>query len=193
MSADAVVLATPAYVSARLMQGIDPDISRGLEQIEYSPVAVVGLGYDHLQHPLDGFGLLTTSSAGKQILGVLWDSAIFPDRAPAGKKSLRVMIGGQRNPTLALKDDAELVDIAVQGVRETMGVADAPSVTFVQRWERGIPSYRLGHLARVEAIFGMLEHHRGLYLSSNAYYGIGLNDCVGNARRCAERVVGREA
>ncbi len=187
---DTVILATPAYVSARLLRDVDADLAHQLEQIEYSPVAVIGLGYDDLSHPLDGFGLLTTSSAGKQILGVLWDSSIFPDRAPPGKKAVRVMIGGQRNPSLALKDDPELVDIAVRGVRETMGVTEQPSVTFVKRWERGIPNYSLGHLARVDGIFRMLERHPGLYLSSNAYYGIGLNDCVANARRCAEKVVG---
>ena len=30
----------------------------------------------------------------------------------------------------------------------------------------------------------------GLYLNSNAYKGIGLNDCVSNSKLCAKKVVG---
>ena len=71
--------------------------------------------------------------------GVLWDSSIFADRAPPGCRSVRVMIGGQRNPLLALKEEPELIEIACGGVRETMGVTEAPDVTFVKRWDRGIP------------------------------------------------------
>ncbi len=114
---DKVVLATPAYVSAELMRAVDPNIAEDLAEIEYSPISVVGFGYDHLHHPLQGFGLLTTASAGKEILGVLWDSSIFSDRAPSGKKSVRVMIGGQRNPELALEDEARLIEIARRGIR----------------------------------------------------------------------------
>ncbi len=185
---DKVVLATPAYVSAELMRAVDPNIAEDLAEIEYSPISVVGFGYDHLNHPLQGFGLLTTASAGKEILGVLWDSSIFPDRAPSGKKSVRVMIGGQRNPELALEDEARLIEIARRGIRETMGMDETPSVVFVQRWPKGIPNYRVGHLANVDRIFQRLEDHRGLFLNSNAYYGVGVNDCVASGLKCAERL-----
>ena len=188
LQADKVVLTTPAYVSAKLLQPLAPAISMQLQAIDYSPISVVGLGYHALAHPLNGFGLLTTASAHKEILGVLWDSSIFHDRAPASGKSVRVMIGGQRNPALALKDDSSLVDIALRGIRETMGVTDSPTVTFVKRWTMGIPNYKLGHLANVDNLFAQLKDFPGLFLNSNAYYGIGLNDCVHNSRLCAERV-----
>ncbi|MCP4042509.1 MAG: protoporphyrinogen oxidase [Gammaproteobacteria bacterium] len=184
-----VVLATPAYASARIINSIAPDISLRLRDIEYSPISVVGFGYDTLKHELNGFGLLTTASSDKKILGVLWDSSIFSDRAPEGKKSLRVMIGGQRNPDLARLNDTDLIDVARQGVKETMGIEEQPTVTFVRRWEKGIPNYRVGHLANVDSIFEQLRAYPGLYLNSNAYYGIGINDCVANSRKCAERVV----
>jgi oxygen-dependent protoporphyrinogen oxidase len=150
---------------------------------------VVGLGYRGLDHDLDGFGLLTTTSARLPILGVLWDSSIFPDRAPAGGKILRVIIGGQRNPELVDQDEAGLIANALDGVRATMGVTKPPDVTYVKRWPRGIPSYAPGHIPRVDAIFARLAEHRGLYLNSNAYRGIAMNDCVRNGRQLAERIV----
>jgi oxygen-dependent protoporphyrinogen oxidase len=188
LPADKVVLATPAYVAAELVRGIDTAVAAGLAEIEYSPISVVGLGYRRLEHPLNGFGLLTTASAHKPVLGVLWDSSIFPDRAPEGAKSMRAMIGGQRDPELALQDDDQLVETALRGIRETMGVEATPDVTFVKRWERGIPNYRVGHLAKVDELFDRLSRYPGLFLTSNAYYGIGLNDCVRNGRETARKV-----
>ncbi|MDX1808645.1 MAG: protoporphyrinogen oxidase [Sulfurospirillaceae bacterium] len=186
---DKVILSTPAYNSANLIKGIDQELSNMLKDIEYSPISVVGLGYNEMKHDLNGFGLLTTSSSKKEVLGVLWDSSIFSDRAPRGKKSLRVMIGGQRNPKLALTSDKELAKIALKGVEETMGVSDTPDVVYVKRWVKGIPNYRLGHLDRMDILFDRLKQHNGLYLSSNAYFGVGLNDCVANSKKVAMQVL----
>ena len=186
---DKVILTSPAFVSAKLIEKMDSQLCTMLNDIEYSPISIVGFGYDALAHDLDGFGLLTTTSAHKEILGVLWDSSIFDDRAPKGKKSLRVMIGGQRNPTLALKSEKELIEIAKNGIKETMGLDATPDVIFVERYEKGIPNYRPGHGARMVKLFEILSQHSGLYLNANAYFGVGLNDCVSNSKKCAQYVM----
>jgi oxygen-dependent protoporphyrinogen oxidase len=186
---DRIILSSPAYSSAQMVEKIDSELCEILKSIEYSPISIVGLGYDEISHELKGFGLLTTTSAKKDILGVLWDSSIFFDRAPRGKKSLRVMIGGQRNPELALKSDEELLKIAIEGVRETMGVEKSPDVSYVKRYERGIPNYSVGHLEKMKILFDRIKEHKGLYLNSNAYYGVGLNDCVANSKKIAEQVL----
>ena len=186
---DKVVLCIPAYESAALLQEIDSELSLMLSCIEYSPISIVGFGYNDLKHDLDGFGLLTTTSAKKEILGVLWDSSIFSDRAPHGKKSVRVMIGGQRNRDLALKDDAHLKQMAQRGMLETMGVDTTPDVTFVERYEKGIPNYSVGHGEKMAQLFEKLSQHKGLYLNSNAYFGVGLNDCVSHSKKCAQKMI----
>jgi oxygen-dependent protoporphyrinogen oxidase len=186
---DRVVLSSPSFAAAAQLRGLDPELARMLSGIEYSPIAVVGFGYRSLAEPLDGFGLLTTTSSRQPILGVLWDSSIFPDRAPPGAKSLRVMIGGQRNPELALQDEAGLIRTAREGIRSTMGLDQDPDVTFVKRWERGIPSYAPGHIASVDEIFARLERTPGLFLNCNAYRGVAMNDCARNSRELAPRVV----
>jgi len=186
---DKVILSTPAYENVKILKDFDKKLSTMLDDIEYSPISIVGLGYNQLAHELQGFGLLTTASAKKEVLGVLWDSSIFTDRAPVGKKSLRIMIGGQRNPELALKSEEELKEIAIRGVSETMGIDDVPDVVYVKRYERGIPNYRVGHQAKMEELFSKLKEHDGLYLSSNAYFGVGLNDCVGNSKKVAMQVL----
>jgi oxygen-dependent protoporphyrinogen oxidase len=189
---DQVIISAPAFAAAEILADLDNKLAGQLDAIDYSPVAVVGFGYEDLKHPLDGFGLLTTSRAGLPILGVLWDSSIFADRAPDGAKSLRIMIGGQRNPELVALDDKQLLKIAREGLRKTMGIDTEPSAVFLRRWERGIPSYAPGHLGRVADIFQRLEHHPGLHLCANAYGGIAMNDCVRNGRELATRIAGAE-
>ena len=187
---DQVVVSATAPAAAAMLRGLDADLASRLAAIEYSPLAVVGFGYRHLDHPLDGFGLLTTTSAGLPILGVLWDSSIFPDRAPAGSKCLRVMIGGQRNPEQMLLDDAGLLDAARAGIRMTMGVDTEPDVSFVRRWAQGIPNYPVGHLRAMDELFAQVARYPGLHLNCNAYRGIAMNDCVRNSRELAQRISG---
>jgi oxygen-dependent protoporphyrinogen oxidase len=185
---DRVVICATSHAAAGMVQSLDAELARRLAAIEYSPIAVVGFGYRSLSDPLDGFGLLTTTSARLPILGVLWDSSIFPDRAPAGCKSVRVMVGGQRNPELAAQDEAGLVRTARTGLEKTMGLTQDPDVTYVKRWDRGIPSYAPGHVANVDAIFERVARIPGLHLNCNAYRGIAMNDCSRNSRELAERI-----
>ncbi len=185
---DRVVVCATSFAAAEMLASLDADVAGRLAAIKYSPIAVVGFGYRSLEDPLDGFGLLTTTSSKQPILGVLWDSSIFPDRAPAGAKSIRAMIGGQRNPELVDQDDAGLIATARRGIRATMGLDRDPDVTFVKRWDRGIPSYAPGHVAAVDALFARVGQIPGLYLNCNAYRGIAMNDCARNSRELAERI-----
>jgi len=186
-----VVICATSYAAAAMVRGLDDELARRLAAIAYSPIAVVGFGYRSPGEPLDGFGLLTTTSARLPILGVLWDSSIFPDRAPAGCQSVRVLLGGQRSPQLVDQDEAGLIDTARAGLEQTMGLVRDPDVTFVKRWDRGIPSYAPGHLANVDALFERAGRIPGLYLNCNAYRGIAMNDCARNGRELAERIAGR--
>ena len=185
---DRVVVCATSFAAADMLRSLDAELARRLASIAYSPIAVVGFGYRSLSDPLDGFGLLTTTAARSPVLGVLWDSSIFPDRAPAGCKSVRVMIGGQRNPELVAQDEAGLIRTARAGLEQTMGLAQDPDVTYVKRWERGIPSYAPGNIANVDAIFARAAQIPGLYLNCNAYRGIAMNDCAKQSRELAEKI-----
>lgn len=189
---DKLILSTPAYNSADLLAQIAPNIAQKLNNIEYSPISVVGLGYEKLNHELKGFGLLTTKSSKQPVLGVLWDSSIFNDRAENGKKLLRVMIGGQRDKNLALKSEDELKELAILGIKNTMGIDEKPTTLYVKRYEKGIPNYGIGHIKNVAEIFADLGQIPNLYLNSNAYFGVALNDCVSSSKKCAKEVLGLE-
>jgi oxygen-dependent protoporphyrinogen oxidase len=100
------------------------------------------------------------------------------------------MIGGQRSPSLVEQDDAGLLETALAGIANTMGVRQQPDVVFTHRWMQGIPHYVVGHLDRVEAIFDHVAQRPGLHLVCNAYRGIAMNDCVRNGRELAAQIAG---
>ncbi len=185
-----VVVAAPAYAASEMLGSAWPRLGQELAGIPYAPMGVVALGYERDKVGSQrGFGLLVPRSEGLSILGVLWDSSIFPNRAPSGKVLLRVMIGGARQPGLALAPEEELLLTAVEGVKATMGISAKPLFTRVFRYSRAIPQYVVGHAHRLERIDGILREIPGLFLGGNAYRGIGLNDCVREAKEVALRAV----
>jgi len=187
---DALVLAIPAYAASTALGSLDPQISEALSSIPYSPVSVVALGYEQaaLGHPLDGFGFLIPRLEKRRILGALWDSSVFPNRAPAGKALIRAMVGGVRNPELAALPAGDLVALTRDELAATMGITAAPALARAFFHDKGIPQYLVGHGKLLERIDGRLAAFPGLYLNSNAYRGIALNDCVLQSRLTAERI-----
>lgn len=183
-----LVMATPAYTSARLLEKILPEASRELAAIPYADVRVLGFGFDRIDVPnaLAGFGFLVPRGEGVRSLGVLYSSSLFPDQAPPGKVLLRVIAGGRVDPSFAELAEDEAVAEVRRDLRRTLHIVAEPEFVCVVTWRRGIPQYPLGHRARVERVMRALPPT--LYLTGNAYYGVGLNDCVRDAKRIAERV-----
>jgi protoporphyrinogen/coproporphyrinogen III oxidase len=193
IEADAVVLAGPASESADLLRSFEPEAARQLNGIATAPLAVVCLGYDEAalvadRGALDGFGFLVPRGEGPRILGALWESSIYPDRAPAGKALLRVMIGGATDRDAVDLDDAQLLDVVRGDLRRTMGVRVIPEFTHVFRHRRGIAQYTLGHAARLARLESRLRDYPGLFLAGNSYRGVSINACIEDAPAVARQV-----
>ncbi len=187
---DAVVISSPAYAASPILEGLAPSLSKTLADIPYAPVAVVALGFRKkgFEDMLKSFGFLIPRKEGRKALGILFDSSIFVNRAPDGYALLRGMIGGARSPHLAHLSPGKLADIMREEVETILGVRESIFVK-VFTHERGIPQYLTGHSAKLEIIEKELKRFPGIYLNSNAYRGIGLNDCVKNSRETAMEVV----
>ena len=187
---DVLVLAVPAFAAASALAPLDPRLTEALSSIPYSPISVVALGYDKatLGNPLDGFGFLIPRGEKRKILGALWDSSVFPNRAPEGKALLRVMVGGVRAPALAALPEAELLALVRGELGGILGISAEPVLAKTFFHDRGIPQYLVGHGKRLERIEGRLAGLPGLHLNSNAYRGIALNDCVRESLATAGRI-----
>ena len=188
--ADNVILAVPAYASAEILKDLDKEISSVISGIPYPHVAVIGFGYrkEKVNRALDGFGFLVPHTEKRRILGNLWDSSIFPNRAPEGHVLLRTMAGGAKHPEIADMDDGKVIDMVQDELSSMIGFTSDPEMVMLQRWDRAIPQYLPGHGKKMELIDRAIEKHPGLYLTGNAYRGIGINDCIESAYKLAERL-----
>jgi oxygen-dependent protoporphyrinogen oxidase len=191
MEADVVILATPAYATADVLQELNDGIAGVLRDIPYASMTVVCSGYEkeRISHDLNGFGYLIRREDGMNSLGTLWDSSIFDNRAPEGKVLLRSMLGGGCFPEYINLSEAEVEERVRRDLQTIMGIQEKPSFIRIFRHPQAIPQYTVGHGKRVAALEEKAAEHQGLFLTGNSYRGIGLNDCVAAANRTAAEVV----
>ena len=192
--ADVVVLAGPASESATIVQQIDLPLATLLRDVTTAPVVVVCLGYPACTLPaptgsLEGFGFLIPRGEGPRILGVVWDSSIYPGRAPSGRVLIRAMIGGAHDPAAIAIPDEKLLRTVRHDLKITMGLDLEPVMAQVYRHHRGIPQYTVGHSGRLDQIETMARRHPGLFFAGNSYRGIAINNCVAEAGPLADRIL----
>lgn len=173
---DRVICTLPAPKAAPLLP---PEVGGLLAQIPTAPVAVVGMLFREPMAVPDAFGFLVPRGQGLRILGTLYDSSIFPGRAPKGLRLFRTMIGGRRDPDAPALDDGQLVEAVARDLRVAWGALPEPVATKVVRHPLGIAQYEIGHadlLGRIEAACPPW-----LRLAGSSYRGVALNACVKEA------------
>jgi oxygen-dependent protoporphyrinogen oxidase len=190
MEADAVILSSPARATASIIRPIDPEMASTLESIYYPPVAEVFLGFrrEAIGRELDGFGFLVPAIERRNILGTIWSSSLFANRAPEGHAALTVFVGGSRQPELASSDDKTLLDLVLQDLRSLMNVTGDPIYSRIARWERAIPQYNVGYRKITDRMDRFEQNFRGAFICSNYRGGIAVGDCVMNADRTSRLV-----
>jgi len=185
--ADAVCLALPAYVSARLLSSVAAQLATELDGITYASSATINLAYkrEDIPHPLDGFGFVVPFIERRSLIACTFSSVKFPGRAPQGHALLRAFVGGALQPEMFELSQDELISRVRADLRDLLGIAQAPLFTEVSRWERSMPQYHLGHLERIKRIKERLAALPGLALAGNAYSGLGIPDCVSSGEAAA--------
>jgi protoporphyrinogen/coproporphyrinogen III oxidase len=195
LAADAVVVATPARHAGTVTRSFDPDLCRTLQSIPEAPLVVVGLAYgeDDLPEPLNGFGFLVPRGQGPRSLGVLWDSCIYPNRAPQGMVLLRAMLGGAHDRTAIEMGDSEVLKTVLGDLAVAMSLTIPPRRTWILRHPQGIAQYTVGHLERLASIDDCLRNWPGLFLAGSSYRGISVNHCVEQSIPLAREVLNSPA
>lgn len=187
LRARAVVVATPAYVTARLLRDTAPSIASLSDEIPYASTATIAMAFprDAVRHPLNGSGFVVPRAEDTRILAGSWLSSKWPHRAPDGKVLLRTFAGGARDPEAVHRTDAELVEQSLGAIRPLLGITGAPILTKVYRWERANAQHEVGHMDRLRAIESALADHPGLFLTGSGFRGVGIPDCVADGRATA--------
>lgn len=189
--AERLVLATAADVAGALLRDVNAAFEPVLGGIDYAVVAVVSLGYrrQDVGHSLDGFGFLVPRSSGLRVLGSVWNSSLFPERAPAGHVLLTSFVGGATDPGATELSTGDLAALVHREVAPILQIRSAPVFSHVQIYQRALPQYDIGHverLARIEKLQGDLP---GLFFVGNYFRGPAIGNCVEQGMATAEELV----
>ena len=187
-SFDAVVTACPAAPTAGILKTVLGDLTKDVQNIPYTSISVVPQGFNSPKpENINAFGYLIPSSEPSKVLGTLFDSCVFSDRAPENSFSLRAMVGGGKDPDITKKGDEELLELILAENRQTLGIQKKADCHKVIRWQKAIPRYELGHWKIIEKL-EKVTAGKAVFVTGNAFYGVSMNDCVTASVKIADRV-----
>lgn len=193
---DALIMATPAWAAAVLLENVDAELGEQLASIPYSSSITVNLIYDEARIGKlpDGFGFLVPASEKRAMLACTFVHRKFLGRTPPGKAVLRAFLGGTKNEALLAESDEALVATVRRELAEILGenligLRIEPEHTQVSRWRRAMAQYAVGHQQRIARIHARVVELPGLRLAGNAYDGIGIPDCIRLGRKAAKELL----
>ncbi|HEX6385026.1 MAG TPA: protoporphyrinogen oxidase [Anaerolineae bacterium] len=192
-TAGALILTTPAFVTAKLVAGIDPLLAEAHAAIPYASTATISLAYaeSDLPQPLDGYGYVIPRVEDTDVLACTWTSSKWEGRAPKRYVLIRVYAGRYGRRDVLQGSDDELVALARTELKEMLDVKARPQFHRLYRWPRGMPQYTMGHLERLAQIESRLHENPGLFLAGAAYRGVGIPDCIHSGEEAARAAASR--
>jgi oxygen-dependent protoporphyrinogen oxidase len=192
--AAAVVMAVPAATAAVLLKDAAPGVAAVATEIPAAAVGVIGMTFRRaaVAHPLDGYGYLVPGGR-HPILGCLFESTVFPNRAPDGLVLLRAMAGGARNPGAVSRPASEIAQTTFAAIRDPLGIDGAPVSVKVAVHRSAIPQYDRAHPERLRRAEAEVAKTPGLLLAGASWRGVSVNHLVGEAGTVAERALQRAA
>ncbi len=178
------------YQLPALLPFVAPHLIQHLADTTYAPVIHVALGYKNWTGiKLDAFGGLVASKENRKVLGVLFPSAIFANRAPKGGALLSVFMGGmKRKELLDLTDDA-LTKVILDELKITMKIENKPDLLRINRYQHAIAQYDIKSDLRFEAIAEIEKNFKGLILAGSIRDGIGMADRVKQAFGITQNII----
>src|ERR1700693_2635837 len=187
--ADAVVLALPAYAAASLLQQSAPQLASLLSAIEHPPINVVASAYhrNQVRHPLDGFGFMVPRKEGLHTVCTIWNSSLFPGRAPEGSVLLTSFAAGESADLINASEHVLAQTVEAENAR-ILGITGEPIDRAVWKYPRALPPLTIGHAQRVHAITAALNEFPGLYLAGNYLNGRSIGDCAASGFQAADNL-----
>ena len=190
LEADAVILATPAYVSAGFLRSFDHEAATILDKIPYASTITISKVFSEsdVKNQIRGYGFVVPRIENRSLIAATWSSMKWAGRAPSGRCLIRCYLGGRERDHLLELDDAELTRRAGYELASMAGIHSRPLHVEVYRWHRAMPQYTRGHRDRVRRIRQRVALYPGLYVTGAAYDGIGIPDCIRDAENTSEKL-----
>ncbi|WP_328994502.1 protoporphyrinogen oxidase [Kribbella sp. NBC_01245] len=192
VEADAVIVATPALPTSRMLTDLVPSASAELATVDYASMAIVTLAVRREAWPeaASGSGFLVPSVEGRTIKASTYSHAKWEWSGEAGGDLvvLRASVGRLGEEYVLQRSDEELVALAAADLRNAIGLTTPVVGSLVTRWGGALPQYSVGHLDRVDRVERAVAAVPGLAVCGAAYQGVGIAACVASGTRAATRV-----
>jgi len=198
VQADAVVLATPAAATARLLSDVAPEAALELGQVEYASMAIISMAFRRRDFPhTTGSGFLVPPVDRRAVKGATYSFAKWGWVAEAGTGAdngedllvMRCSIGRHREEQVLQVEDERLVQIALEELSDAIGLSVRPVDWHVQRWGGGLPQYAVGHVDRVRQVRLSVAKVGALAVCGAAYDGLGIPACIASAEAAVTQVL----
>ncbi len=191
IDAHVLVLTTASYITSGLLKNINTTIAESLKDIPYIKTGTVTIAYrkEDLKDLPKAFGFLIPGIEKRKIMAATFTSLKWPFRCPDDYFLIRCFIGGKNNQDMIEKDDETIIHIVREELKHIIRLDAEPHFYRIFRWIDNMPQYNIGHPDILNIIDKETSKQRGLYLTGSAYRGIGIPDCIHNARLTADKIV----
>jgi oxygen-dependent protoporphyrinogen oxidase len=190
--ARAIIFAAPASALASLFAPLDADVARICSDVGYVSTASIALAWPAtaIARLLSGTGFVVARrESDVRITACTWVSSKWDGRAPEGTALLRAFVGGAHDPRAVDLDDDELIAVARGDLGRVLGIHADPTLARVYRWRNAGPQYAVGHADRMAALQDRLKRHRGFFVAGSGFHGVGIPDCISDARAVAAQAM----
>ncbi|MFF2551341.1 protoporphyrinogen oxidase [Nocardia sp. NPDC058058] len=185
---DAVVLATPAPVTAALLRDIAPDAAEIAAGIELASSAVVAMALPAATELPDNSGILVATGEPLRAKAFTLSSRKWPHLAARDVALVRASFGRFGDDSLLAWQDVDLIQAAVDDLTTVTGANISPLSAVVQRWRGGLPQYAPGHTARIADLRSATADLAGLALAGAYLDGVGVPACAASGTAAAARI-----
>lgn len=156
----------------------------------YNPIDVFHFGISEVNigKKINGFGLLSKKSEKKNILGILFNSDIFPHTAPSEYKLYTVLVGGEKQNEICRLPIEKVLQLVEQELKELFDIKEIAFKKYF-RWKRAIPKYNYKLLKNIDNEIIMLsKKYKNIYFQGNYTKGVSVSACVTNSYHLVERI-----
>lgn len=189
LAADDVIVTVPAFAAAELLR---PHVDvTALDAINYVSVANVVMAFDRkdVTGLFDGSGFLVPRKEGLNITACTWTGIKWLHTSPDDKMLLRCYVGRSGDEEKAFLPEEELTELVLGDLKRLMNITARPLFTEITRLPKSMPQYPVGHLQQVAELTRQLKGSLpGVYATGAAFYGVGLPDCIKQAKELAEQM-----
>ena len=181
LECEKLVITSPAFVTAKLLQTTFPDFSNALEKVNYPPMCVVYTAFkkQDVHHQLNGFGGLHPKIEHQFSAGSIWSSSVFPDRCPADEVLFTSFVGGMQYAENAQLTDNLLLEKLNGELKKNYQIKGNPVFQKIFRWEKAIPQYN----THINQVYEQAKHleQENIFICANWKDGVSVADCIKKA------------